>query len=291
MQKGFAPIIILVGIVVLAGVAGGAYYFGKSQAPKPQLPNPVVTSQASQVTPSMQSTVFPPEKYVKEIQLQLGTHEEIASESSRLWVETTGEYEWLKGFEFALTISTYNTAERSFGDKYGVIASSDMFIGSTISPTVSETFIKLKDASERYFATNGFKVNEKNSKQDLRNNYAYIERSYEKDDIKCVTSLVSAYTFAHFFCGAVDDEANMLSKEFSPAINPTHDPETIVSVGKVAGDFAVGSVNQIEGGGSVWFAQKVQGKWKKIFGGQNPPTCDSISQYKMPKELSNCLDF
>ena len=40
-QKGQIQI-ILIGILILAGVAGGAYYFGKSQAPKSK--NPVVTS-------------------------------------------------------------------------------------------------------------------------------------------------------------------------------------------------------------------------------------------------------
>ena len=38
MQKGFAPIFILVGILVIGGIAGGAYYFGKTQTPKPQVP-------------------------------------------------------------------------------------------------------------------------------------------------------------------------------------------------------------------------------------------------------------
>ena len=51
-QKGFTLILILVGIVIIASVAGGAYYFGKSQMSKPQPPNPMVTSQTPQPTPS-----------------------------------------------------------------------------------------------------------------------------------------------------------------------------------------------------------------------------------------------
>lgn len=35
MQKGQAPVLILVGILIIIAVAGGAYYFGKSQTPKP----------------------------------------------------------------------------------------------------------------------------------------------------------------------------------------------------------------------------------------------------------------
>lgn len=47
-QKGFAPVLILVGILVLGMVAGGAYYFGKSQVSKPQPQNPVIASQIPQ---------------------------------------------------------------------------------------------------------------------------------------------------------------------------------------------------------------------------------------------------
>ncbi len=52
MQKGNTLIFLLIGILILAGVAGGAYYFGKSQSPKPQ--NTAVSSlPTSSVTPSI----------------------------------------------------------------------------------------------------------------------------------------------------------------------------------------------------------------------------------------------
>ncbi len=41
MQKGFAPILILVGILVIALVGGGAYYFGTKKAPAQQTSQPV----------------------------------------------------------------------------------------------------------------------------------------------------------------------------------------------------------------------------------------------------------
>lgn len=50
MQKGQAVILVLVGILVIIGVAGGAYYFGKSQVSKPLTQNPMVASQTPQAT-------------------------------------------------------------------------------------------------------------------------------------------------------------------------------------------------------------------------------------------------
>lgn len=51
-QKGFSPLIIILGIILVIGIASGAYYFGKTQVPKPQSQNPVITSQIPQTTPT-----------------------------------------------------------------------------------------------------------------------------------------------------------------------------------------------------------------------------------------------
>lgn len=50
-QAGFAPVLVLIGIMVIMAIAGGAYYFGKSQTPKPQSQNLMASSQPS-VTPT-----------------------------------------------------------------------------------------------------------------------------------------------------------------------------------------------------------------------------------------------
>jgi len=55
-QKGFGVIYILVGVLILAVVTGGAYYLGKSTAPKPSIP---VVSQTPQPTASSQVTPSP----------------------------------------------------------------------------------------------------------------------------------------------------------------------------------------------------------------------------------------
>ncbi len=56
MQKGQALVFILVGVLILAAIAGGAYYLGRQTTPKPQTSNPVVTSSTPQPSPSQYKT-------------------------------------------------------------------------------------------------------------------------------------------------------------------------------------------------------------------------------------------
>lgn len=51
MQKGFVPIMILAGILVIMAVAGGVFYLGRATNLKPS-PSPVVISRTPRPTPS-----------------------------------------------------------------------------------------------------------------------------------------------------------------------------------------------------------------------------------------------
>lgn len=51
-QKGFSLILILLGIILVLGLAGVAYYLGKSQVSKPQPLNQIVVPQTPQPSPS-----------------------------------------------------------------------------------------------------------------------------------------------------------------------------------------------------------------------------------------------
>lgn len=55
MQKGFAPLIIILGILVILGIAGGAFYLGRSTISNPS-PTPAVTSQ---ITPPLNPSTNP----------------------------------------------------------------------------------------------------------------------------------------------------------------------------------------------------------------------------------------
>lgn len=50
-QKGSSIIFILLGVVAIIVLAGGIYYLGKSQVPKPNPQNPIVVPQTPQPTP------------------------------------------------------------------------------------------------------------------------------------------------------------------------------------------------------------------------------------------------
>ncbi len=52
MQKGQALVFVLIGILVVAGIAAGAYLLGKQTTTKPQTSNPVITSATPQPSPS-----------------------------------------------------------------------------------------------------------------------------------------------------------------------------------------------------------------------------------------------
>ncbi len=60
-EKGFTPLLILVGILIVSIIAGGAYYLGKQTNPKLQPQNPVVISKTPQhtivVSPTTDETV------------------------------------------------------------------------------------------------------------------------------------------------------------------------------------------------------------------------------------------
>lgn len=64
IQKGYSLIFLLIGMVVLAGVAGGAYYLGKQTTPKSspapvvssQIPSPSTTTDASPVPTGTEET-------------------------------------------------------------------------------------------------------------------------------------------------------------------------------------------------------------------------------------------
>ncbi len=58
-QRGFSAILILVGVLIMAAVAGGAYYFGRQTVSNPQPQNPVVVSQTPQPTSVSQATPIP----------------------------------------------------------------------------------------------------------------------------------------------------------------------------------------------------------------------------------------
>lgn len=68
MSKGFAPILIILGIVLILGVVGGVYYFGKSFVKLPTSSSQITTSQilVSPTQPLVKTTISPTSTAVDE---------------------------------------------------------------------------------------------------------------------------------------------------------------------------------------------------------------------------------
>lgn len=60
VQKGFVLVLILLGVLVITGLVGGAFYFGKQKISESQLPAQVVTSQTPSPTSSPTSSLITP---------------------------------------------------------------------------------------------------------------------------------------------------------------------------------------------------------------------------------------
>lgn len=64
-----------------------------------------------------------------------------------------------------------------------------------------------------------------------------------------------------------------------------------VTITKISGDYAMGtvSVNRPEGQpGQVWYATHHDGKWTQIWAGQEPPSCELMTEWKFPQNIFEC---
>lgn len=80
-------------------------------------------------------------------------------------------------------------------------------------------------------------------------------------------------------------------EELEAAINTANNPNLVVIVDRIIGDYARGQIGSSNGAGSGWYAVRINGKWKKIAQGQNMghDECSSlVQQYNIPKEIIEC---
>lgn len=78
-------------------------------------------------------------------------------------------------------------------------------------------------------------------------------------------------------------EQKVWDKEVAPIINPQNNPDIIVRVKKLRGNYAMGTAGKIST--YTWYTVRQNGKWKEVWRGQNSISCKVVREYAIPKEM------
>ncbi len=81
-----------------------------------------------------------------------------------------------------------------------------------------------------------------------------------------------------------NNDVIVAQKELEPVIKTSNNPNLIVKVSKLIGNYATGTVGT-NYSGSAWFAVKIDGQWNEVWTGQNIISCKPVQQYNIPKEI------
>lgn len=71
----------------------------------------------------------------------------------------------------------------------------------------------------------------------------------------------------------------------------TSKDQIIIKIHKIDGDYAYGTTSfdeSVEEPGNAWYATYLDGHWTQIWAGQEPPACDSLSQWQYPTDFFEC---
>lgn len=270
-QKGFTPVLI---IILIALVISGYLIYNNF------LSNQIETNIPQQTVIS--SDLESPEQILQSLEKKLLVSSPIADQKSKNWVDANKQIVPLKGKFFGI-----GTFKNDYMDKYGNFPSLPDGNSDLLKITIS-SLEPLRKQVDSFFINKGFTIDSLNTKEitGFKNLYGY-----SLGDIHCLMSLYpQSDPFGQFFCGVLDPVELSWRKELVPVINPTNNPNTLVSVGNLIGNYATGGVGGY-GSGAMWIAVKANGKWQKILTTQNTPDCSLMDKYFVPKEIyKNCID-
>lgn len=102
--------------------------------------------------------------------------------------------------------------------------------------------------------------------------------------ILVIILLVAAALGGFLFYQNQNTEEFKLHRDLTLQLNPNNTAEFQIETKKILNNFAIGGAG-IPPQGFVWIAVKENGRWKSIWTGVNDPSCSSVSQYKIPKEI------
>src|SRR3989344_102153 len=75
-------------------------------------------------------------------------------------------------------------------------------------------------------------------------------------------------------------------------IGDNNPEEFLFEISKKGSEFAIGSINAVNGGGYIWIAKKVNDNWNIIWRGQEYPLCKILKDNFVPNNiyLGKCFD-
>lgn len=324
MQKGFAPVLILVGILVIMAIAGGAYYFGKiSNKPTPTPPLVTQTQPTKAVDETANWKTFVNTVYGYSISYpsdwsvvtgkncQLDTSEATAQDSFICFSPqplplTAGQVNG-KGFQdFQERIDIQNKFQGIWiiiNIKPPDITSHDYFKQYVVDPDQTNGVLLSNLPRE---TTSLFKKN--NSSLDITTDDgpgAYITRS-SQDAIVIILGTQNidsqlAYKIFSTFKYTDNNPVTPGNEDFiaiQQDLAKKHDlpikqlrttvekaPAVYSGLFAQGGDYEVGA-----GGGGLWVAAKVGNLWKIVWSGNGVAECSAVDPYRVPASLiSGCV--
>lgn len=194
--------------------------------------------------------------------------------------------EWFDQSSQRLPLDGYNFKLATFGNEY--IGKWGNYSSNDIKSITKESLKPLQISADLFFKSHGFQKDDFNTSRPI--NVSILDPfnlGYTKNDLKCLVSLsLQADPFAEIFCGTLDQIQINWRQALSPVVNQINDPNLVVDVINLSGNYAMGGIRDRNGSGVRWWAVKINNKWDLVWESQSAMSCQIAKKYKIPKDMS-----
>lgn len=160
------------------------------------------------------------------------------------------------------------------------------------SEPLNEALTLLIPKIDTIFKKNGYELNILNSSKSLTDHsfYDYI-KAYEKGNIKC--TFVGSPDCAKYENEEIHHQSVLVMctdkyddnyKQQSPYLKDLGIKDAVINISKNVNNFIYYYINWRRTG-AYGIAKNENGKWIKLYEGQDSPSCDVVNKYKIPKEI------
>lgn len=259
------PLHLLISILFLILIVGGAIFFAKTYEP-----------------PTTEEYIQRSDRYLEDLAWELGVEAQLQETMYWDWIDENNNLLPLTGNQFL--IGTVNV--NGIG-KYGKIKSDSL-------EKINDKFFKpILATSDEFFADERFYADKRNSRVGVDNPLHETYRGFEKGPIKCLLRLTAqSDPFGYFFCGVVDEEEMELQQQFSSLFSTKYNPKkpSLFRVDLIKEPFARGNFSEAILG-YVWIAKKENDEWKIIWKGNEIALCSEMERLEIPKSIyQNCAE-